>query len=129
MKRSRHPAQSNLRATKLDLVSDPLPAERYDLVCSLMTFHHIEDTARLLRDLFALMAAPGYLCVADLDAEDGSFHGPEFTGHKGFDRQALAHMAERAGFREVAFSTVFHMSKPASPGQTDFPVFLMVARK
>lgn len=120
---------SNLRAAKLDLVSDPLPVERYDLVCSLMTFHHIEDTEQLLRDLFALMAAPGYLCVADLDAEDGSFHGPEFTGHKGFDRAALAFSAQRAGFHDVAFSTVFQMSKPASSGQTGFPVFLMVARK
>ncbi len=120
---------SNLRATKLDLVTDPLPVERYDLVCSLMTFHHIDDTARLLRKLFALMASPGHLCVADLDAEDGSFHGPGFTGHNGFDRGALTRDAQHAGFRNIEFSTVFHMSKPDSPGQTGFPVFLMMAQK
>lgn len=120
---------SNLRSLKLDLMTDPLPVERYDLVCSLMTFHHIDDTGRLLADLFALMASPGYLCVADLDAEDGSFHGPDFTGHQGFDRDVLAEEAQRAGFRNVEFSTAFQILKPDSRGQTDFPVFLMVARK
>ncbi|HAY26661.1 MAG TPA: class I SAM-dependent methyltransferase [Candidatus Accumulibacter sp.] len=120
---------SNLRSLRLDLASDPLPAERYDLICSLMSFHHIADTARLLRDLFALLDSPGHLCVADLDAEDGSFHGPGFTGHRGFDRAVLAGEAQQAGFRDIGFATVFHMSKPDSPGQTDFPIFLMVARK
>jgi ubiquinone/menaquinone biosynthesis C-methylase UbiE len=120
---------TNMRATRLDLVSDPLPAERYDLVYSLMTLHHIDDIDRLLADLFALLAVPGYLCVADLDAEDGSFHGPGFTGHKGFDRGALERKAKRAGFCSVELSTVFSMSRPDRPGQTEFPVFLMVARK
>ena len=120
---------NNLRSMKLDLVTDPLPAERYDLVCSLMTFHHIDDISGLLRDLFSLMNSPGYLCVADLDAEDGSFHGPGFTGHPGFDRSVLEHEAHGAGFRNIEFSTVFHIAKPDSRGQTDFPVFLMVARK
>lgn len=120
---------SNLQALRLDLVSDPLPTERYDLICSLMTFHHIADTARLLRDLYTLLDSPGRLCVADLDAEDGSFHGPGFTGHQGFARAALAGEAQEAGFHDIGFSTVFHISKPDSAGQTDFPIFLMVARK
>lgn len=120
---------NNLRSTKLDLVADPLPPERYDFICSLMTFHHIDDTSRLLRALFTLMSASGYLCVADLDAEDGSFHGPGFTGHNGFDRRALERTAKDAGFRNIEFSTVFRIDKPESPGQTEFPVFLMVAEK
>ncbi len=120
---------SNLRSVKLDLVTDALPAERYDLICTMMTLHHIEDTDRLLADLCTLTAPAGYLCIADLDAEDGSFHGPEFTGHKGFVREALARQAERAGYRQVAFSTVFTMQKGSGPGQTEFPIFLMVAQK
>jgi ubiquinone/menaquinone biosynthesis C-methylase UbiE len=120
---------NNLQALRLDLVSDPLPAERFDLICSLMTFHHVADTARLLRDLHTLLDTRGHLCVADLDSEDGSFHGPGFTGHLGFDRAALAGEAQAAGFQDIDFSTVYHVSKPESAGQTDFPIFLMVARK
>ena len=120
---------TNMRSTRLDLVTDPLPPDRYELICTLMTAHHIADTDKLLRDLHALLASPGYLCIADLDAEDGSFHGPEFDGHQGFVRDALKRKAEAAGFRDVSFTTVFQMQKGSGPQQTEFPIFLMVARK
>ncbi len=71
----------------------------------------------------------GRRSAVDLDSEDGSFHGPGFTGHLGFDRAALAGEAQAAGFQDIDFSTVYHVSKPESAGQTDFPIFLMVARK
>ncbi|MDO8958953.1 MAG: methyltransferase domain-containing protein [Rhodocyclaceae bacterium] len=120
---------THMRPTRLDLVADPLPTERYDLIYTLMTFHHISDTEKLLRDMHTLLASPGYLWVADLDAEDGSFHGPEFAGHKSFDRGELKRKAEDAGFRDIGFTTVFHMQIGDGPQQTEFPIFLMVARK
>ena len=120
---------SNMRATRLDLVTDALPDDRYDLIYTLMTLHHIGDTDGLLRSLHTLLASPGYLCVADLDAEDGSFHGQGFDGHNGFDRRALAAKAEAAGFRKVDFTTVFSMTKGEGAAQTVYPVFLMVAQK
>ncbi|MDA8381861.1 MAG: class I SAM-dependent methyltransferase [Betaproteobacteria bacterium] len=119
----------NMRTMKLDLTADSLPPESYDLVFSMMAFHHIADIDRLLRSLYALIATRGYLCVADLDAEDGSFHGSGFTGHNGFDRDDLKRRTVAAGFRNVRFSTAFRITKDDSPGQTDFPVFLMVAEK
>lgn len=118
---------ANMRAAQLDLVSDPLPSDHYNLIYSLMTFHHIDDTDKILRDLFSLLVSPGYLCIADLDSEDGSFHGPGFTGHKGFDRNALESKVLRAGFSSVNFTTVFEITKGEK--QTRFPVFLMIARK
>lgn len=118
----------NLRSLKLDLGTDPRPDDRFDLLCSMMTLHHVDDTDAILRDWHALLRSPGTLCVADLDAEDGSFHGAGFTGHKGFDRAELAERARRAGFGAVAFSTVFEIRKEGG-AQEVFPVFLMVARK
>jgi len=115
----------NMRPVKLDLAVDPLPAERYDLVYSLMTLHHIEDTGKVLRDLHTLLKSPGALCVADLDHEDGSFHREEFSGHDGFDREELKSQVEQAGFRKVSFSTVLKVNKDGR----DYPVFLMVAEK
>lgn len=106
-----------------------LPASSFDLIYSAMTLHHIDDTENALRELFALLSPSGYLCIADLDAEDGSFHGAGFTGHLGFDREALAGKARQAGFGNVRFSTAFQMCKGQGPGQTEFPVFLMVAEK
>ena len=118
---------ANMRPLKLDLTSDPLPQERYNIIYSLMTFHHIPDTNKILGDLYQLLASPGYLCIADLDSEDGSFHGLDFLGHKGFDRESLAQQAKNVGFRNADFSSVFTISKGTPP--KDFPVFLMVAEK
>jgi len=95
----------NFRAAKLDLLTDPLPSERFDLVTMLMVLHHIADTEALLRKLCALLAPGGRLCVGDLDAEGGAFHGPGFDGHNGFDRAMLAAQARAAGFARVSFTT------------------------
>lgn len=123
-------AIDHMSALRLDLASDPLPNERFNLIHSLMTLHHIDDTDALLRALYALLKSPGYLCLADLDSEDGSFHSADFTGHRGFDRQTLQRQATEAGFRNVRCSTVFTISKTvANGGEKDFPVFLLVAEK
>ena len=119
----------NMDPVKLDLTTDPLPETNFQLIYSAMTFHHIEDTDRILRDLFQLLDSPGYLCIADLDREDGSFHGPDFIGHHGFDREDLTQRAQRAGFGRIRFSTVFHIRKGTGEAARDYPVFLMVAEK
>ena len=109
----------------LDLATDAPPAARFDLACSLMTMHHVRDTAALLRAFHALLAPGGVLAVADLDAEDGSFHGPEADVHRGFERGAVAAALGRAGFAPATLSTVFTVEK----GGRRYPVFLAVARR
>ena len=49
----------NMCTLGLDLATDPLPGERFGLIYSLMTAHHVPDTVRLLRDLHALLEAGG----------------------------------------------------------------------
>ena len=117
-----------MRAVKLDLIADPLPAERFDVVYSLMTLHHIPDTGAILQRFNAVLARPGVLCIADLDSEDGSFHGAGFDGHLGFDRVRLGAKARQAGFASVEFSTAYEMIKPVDGRPRRFPIFLMVAR-
>jgi len=114
---------------RLDLLTDPLPPQRYDLIYTLMTFHHVRDADALLRSLYRLPASPGYLCVADLDSENGSFHGQRFDGHKSFDRGVLATKAAAAGFREPVFTTVFTMPRGGGSTPTEYPILLMVACK
>lgn len=118
-------AISNMTPMKLDLAIDPLPAARFSLVCTLLTLHHFLDTPKILKDFFTLLNSPGYLCVADLDKEDGSFHGDGFTGHNGFNRDALAAAAHQAGFSNVRFKEAFKIIK----NQREYSVFLMAAKK
>lgn len=120
---------TNMTVRQTDLTADPLPDERYDLIYSSMTLHHIPDTAHILRVFHDLLNPGGHLCIADLDQEDGSFHGIEVDVHHGFDRDALAGLASAAGFRDVRFRTVFEIVKEREDGQRAYPVFLMTATR
>jgi ubiquinone/menaquinone biosynthesis C-methylase UbiE len=120
---------SRVRPLKLDLVRDTLPEQRFDLIFTAMTLHHIPDTEASLRAFASLLAPRGYLCVADLDAEDGSFHGAGFDGHNGFDRGALGAKVGRAGMRVERFVTAYEMAKTVEGSMRAYPIFLMTARK
>lgn len=122
----------DMESVKLDLTSDPLPDKHFDLVYTMMTLHHIPDTRLILNQFYELLNAGGYLCVADLDKEDGSFHGHEVDDvHKGFDRKELAGLAEELGFTNINFSTAYKMEREVNEnGKTKlFPIFLMIGQK
>jgi ubiquinone/menaquinone biosynthesis C-methylase UbiE len=120
---------THLHSLALDLTTDPLPAERYDLIYTLMTLHHVPDTTRLLRDFYTLLRPGGWLGIADLDQEDGSFHGAGFTGHRGFNREALRAQLFSLGFNHVDFSTSYLMKKATDQGLREYPLFLAVATR
>jgi ubiquinone/menaquinone biosynthesis C-methylase UbiE len=119
----------NVRTALLDLAAAAVPEAAYDLVCTLMTLHHVPDTDAILRAFHQILSPGGTLCIADLDREDGSFHGPGFTGHDGFDRADLGARLERAGFRDVRFETVFETTKETAAGPRKFPGFLVTGRR
>jgi SAM-dependent methyltransferase len=112
---------------QLDLSADPPPVERFDLICSLMTLHHVPDTAALLRAFRGLLRPRGVVCLADLDAEDGSFHGPGTNVHRGFGRAELGRQLEAAGFQGVRFRTALSIARDCAGGARHYPVFLAVA--
>ena len=120
---------SNMTPLQLDLLTDPPPAQRFDLIVTSMTLHHVPDTDHILRIFHDLLQPGGYLCIADLDQEDGSFHGPEVDVHHGFDRAELRRRAAEAGLADIQFQTVFSIAKERESGTRDYPVFLMTARR
>ncbi len=117
----------HLHPLRLDLTCDPLPSDRYDLIYSLMTLHHVADIESLLRNFHALLQPGGWLAIADLDQEDGSFHGVGFTGHHGFDREVLRAQLMAAGFSGVEFSSCYRMKKATDQDVREYPLFLAVA--
>jgi len=109
-----------------DILAAPL-AVRVDLVVSAMAMHHVEDTAALLRALFGHLNPGGWAALADLDAEDGTFHaaGTEGVFHAGFDRGALGQKLADAGFVDVSFGTATDVHKEGR----SWPIFLVTARR
>lgn len=108
-----------------DFANGPAPSGSHDLVASVMTLHHVVETETLLRHFFALLAPGGHLALADLDTEDGSFHGHNNgIHHLGFNRETLALQLATCGFEDIRFSTAAHIVK-----SRDYTVFLATAQK
>jgi SAM-dependent methyltransferase len=119
-----------MQPVRLDLASDPLPAKRYDVTYSLLTLHHIRDVNDILVKFRDVLVPRGYLLVADLDKEDGSFHTDGTTDvHLGFDRDELQKTVEDIGFENVTFSTAYEIKKKIGEEEKTFPIFLMSAQK
>lgn len=119
-----------MHPVRLDLLTDPLPAEKCHITYSLMVLHHIPDAMGILGRFYDVLEPNGCLVVADLDEEDGSFHTDGTTDvHKGFGRNELQKWVEDAGFGNVQFSTVYEIKKEINGKEKAFPVFLMVAQK
>lgn len=105
---------------------------QYDLIYSALTLHHVQDVPALLQRLAAHLRPGGRIALADLDREDGSFHGPDVQGvaHQGFDRDVLAGWLADADLADVTFSTAWTVERRTDDGHaTRYPVFLAVARK
>jgi ubiquinone/menaquinone biosynthesis C-methylase UbiE len=120
----------NMTPLAADLTTGPLPEERFDLVFTLMTLHHVPDTDALLARFRLLLAPGGVLCVSDLDTEDGSFHGAAEQVHHGFDRADFAARLARAGFKKIRMRTAFEMVREGEGGALRrYPAFLAVAER
>jgi len=117
---------SNVSAVRFDLTADPPPGDPFDLVLSLLVLHHLEDTSAALVAIRRLLRPGGRLALADLDAEDGSFHGPDADGihHLGFDRRRLADLARQTGFVDVDIITATAVERDGRR----YPIFLLLAR-
>lgn len=122
---------TNIDTQVLDLTTTPPPAERFDLIFSSMALHHIPDVARLVRTFHSMLAPGGWVALADLDAEDGSFHGPDVPGvaHHGFDRRIIEEWLRAAGFAAVSVSTVHTVERERQGEQRRYPMFLATGRR
>ena len=120
----------NFFPVKLDLTVEAPPAEKFNLIYSLQTLHHIPNTQQIIEVFYGMLEDGGRLFLADLDLEDGSFHGEGFDGHNGFIREELRSIAISVGFRDVKFQNIYSIIKTTKNGESRvYPLFLMIAIK
>jgi len=100
--------------------------EKFDIVYNQMVLHHVSDVEVILHKFYEMLNKDGYLAIADLYTEDGSFHGPDVIVHLGFDPNILAKFLEKIGFNSIEFKTCFEIKREPNK---NFPVFLLVAKK
>lgn len=112
-----------LEILELDLEKQDLQ-DRFDGIISSMTMHHVNDIAAMFRRFHEHVKPGGFIAIADLEKEDGTFH-TEDTGvfHFGFEQEAIATAARESGFRNVEVKSVSVIEKE----DQDYPVFLLTA--
>jgi len=114
---------SKTEVLELDLSQNDIK-QKFDGIISSMTIHHLKDTKALFEKFYKMLNKDGFIAIADLDSENGTFHSDN-TGvfHFGFERKELEVIANKVGFKEIRFELANTIKKP----HREFPVFLMLA--
>jgi 2-polyprenyl-3-methyl-5-hydroxy-6-metoxy-1,4-benzoquinol methylase len=115
---------TNIQPQLLDLTDAPPPADRFDFIFCAMALHHVADSAALAATFAALLSPGGWLAVADLCAEDGSFHPDVVVPHNGFEPEELAAVFAAAGLTGLRWRTVHEIERHSRR----YPLFLLTGR-
>ncbi|SFV67289.1 methyltransferase, putative [hydrothermal vent metagenome] len=108
---------------ELDLSKENIE-QKFDGIISSMTIHHIKDTKVLFEKFYKMLNDDGFIAIADLDSEDGTFHSDNRgVFHFGFEQKELEKIAKEIGFKEIRFELANTIKKP----HQEFTVFLMLA--
>ena len=111
---------------ELDLTKNVPSNLLFDGIVSSMTIHHIKNIEDILQKMYNMLPYSGFIALADLDSEDGSFHSDNIgVFHFGFNRDELKSIAQKVGFKMIKFETANIIKKP----HKDFSIFLMSAVK
>jgi len=124
---SKSSLQGKVTAYCQNILHDPLE-EDFDGIVSAMALHHVEDTDEILKVFYDHLKPGGFVALADLDKEDGTFHndGNEGVFHFGFDHGEFQSKLESAGFKDVRFFKAHTFEKENG---RSYDVFLATAKK
>ncbi|MBA4322157.1 MAG: class I SAM-dependent methyltransferase, partial [Odoribacter sp.] len=122
---------TNMKPVLSDIFRNDPGFSDFDIIYTLLTLHHINDTVKTFEKFSSMLKSGGYLCIGDLITEDGSFHhkDPEFDGHKGFDPDDLKARLILTGF-SIELETIFSViEKEQNSVMKKYPMFLIIAKK
>jgi tRNA (cmo5U34)-methyltransferase len=120
----------NLRTLNFNLETDEYKEGKFDLIFTQMVLHHVVDIENIISNFHLLLNPKGFLVIADLYEEDGSFHGDGFTGHNGFNVVELSDILRKNSFLNIKNRTCFVIDRKISETESkQFEVFIMTAQR
>jgi ubiquinone/menaquinone biosynthesis C-methylase UbiE len=122
---------TRMHAVHMDLQQDDPPEAEWHMIVTAMVMHHVEDIDATLRAFYRMLKPGGVLCVADLDLQPGTFHGPDGeVPHEGFQRADFQARVSGAGFDLKRPITACEVEKPDEQGTLRrYTIFLTTARR
>jgi tRNA (cmo5U34)-methyltransferase len=120
----------NLYTKFFDLEHTELTGEKFDFIYTQMVLHHVSDIESIINKFHELLNPEGFLAIADLYPEDGSFHGPEVDVHHGFDVESLSDLLKKKHFSNLSHKECFVIKRQISESETrSFPVFILIGKR
>lgn len=119
----------NMKPLFFDLEHQDYEGE-FDIIYNQMVMHHVAEIDVVLFKFYKLLNPGGYLAIADLYAEDGTFHSEGFNGHLGFDMEQLSNKLKLIGYSNIKHQQCYSIQKTNEEGKvSDYPIFLLTASK
>jgi tRNA (cmo5U34)-methyltransferase len=120
----------NLKTIHFDLEHETYSGISYDLIFSQMVLHHVADIENILSKFYEMLNPDGFLVIADLYSEDGTFHGEGFKGHNGFNTEELTLTLKKCNFQVNSVEQCFVINRIISEKVSEqYPLFLLVAKR
>ena len=123
--------KSNIFPIQIDLVNEAYKGDKFDLIYTSLTIHHIQNTEKIIKIFYNLLNENGRLCIIDLDKEDGSFHinQKDFNGHNGFEHRYMENIFESVGFSNIKSDTFYNGEKIYKEKTIPYSLFYTVGYK
>lgn len=99
-------------------------APSVNAIVSSMAFHHLENLEEVVAQMYEKLAPGGFLAIADLVKEDGSFHD-EAVPHNGFEQTDICEIMSKVGF-DLSVCEIYNKLKKKDK---EYPQFLIIAKK
>ena len=120
----------NLKTIVFDLEHEAYSGKSFDLIFTQMVLHHVNDIEKLFGNFYKILNPNGFIVIADLYTEDGTFHEEGFSGHNGFNVEDLTLTLNKCDFRVSTVEQCFTIDRKISEKVThQYPLFLLIANR
>src|SRR5450759_2489142 len=90
----------NLKTLNFNLEQDDFKDAKFDFIFNQMVLHHISDIENIITKFYNLLNPGGFLAIADLYTENGSFHGEGIYRPQRFRSGIIVKLAFKTRFRK-----------------------------
>ncbi|WP_419769700.1 MAG: class I SAM-dependent DNA methyltransferase [Candidatus Marinarcus sp.] len=117
----------NVKAIQHNINDQSLPKKAFDMIVISMALHHIKEINSFFKQCQQALKPNGYLCISDLDKEDGTFHAKhnnDGVEHFGFSEDEIKSLYQENGFELICLKPICTVEREIR----NYPIFLSIGK-
>jgi ubiquinone/menaquinone biosynthesis C-methylase UbiE len=120
----------NINILNKDILNTELDEKDFDLLITAMTFHHLDNIEKSIKNLSKYIKKNGYLVIIDLEKEDGTFHSDNTdVKHFGFSPQEIQNWFKNSELEIKTLKTIYEIEKERDGKVRKYPIFIVISKK